>query len=472
MNRMTLLIGTGLLVAAALGAGYWWGTRTASHAPAAQDAAPTASAPPSGAPNIPGRILYYRHPMGLPDTSPVPKKDSMGMDYVPVYEGEVPQGPGFVIPADKLQRLGVRTTEAGPRRLARSVRAVGTVEVDERREAAVSPKFEGYVTRLYVATTGAPVRRGEPLLDVYSPELVSAQEEYLVARRNLDAQAGAGAELRARLERLVAASRMRLENWDIDPHDIAAIERGRSQKTVLVRSPVDGVVLEKRAVVGQRFVAGETLYKVASLDRVWLVANVFEQDLSSLAPGRPARATFAAYPGETFAGTLAFIYPTLESETRTLAVRVELPNPSQRLKPGLYGTVEIAAPAVDAAVAVPESAVLDSGTRRLVFAAYNGGRFEAREVELGARADGYVAVERGLDAGQAIVVDGNFLIDAESNLRAGAGAFGHAHGGTSKNGDGAVAPPSGGDGAAGATPTAAAGAGANTPEAHAGHSGN
>ena len=469
MNRTTLLIGVVLLVTAALGAGYWWGTRTASHAPAAQDAAPTASAAPSGAP---GRILYYRHPMGLPDTSPVPKKDSMGMDYVPVYEGEAPQGPGFVIPADKLQRLGVRTTEAGPRRLARIVRAVGTVEVDERREAAVSPKFEGYVTRLYVATTGAPVRRGEPLLEVYSPDLVSAQEEYLVARRNLDAQAGAGAELRARLERLVSASRTRLENWDIDPDDIAALERGRSQKAVLVRSPVDGVVLEKMAVVGQRFMAGEALYKVASLDRVWLVANVFEQDLSSLAPGRPARATFAAYPGETFAGTLAFVYPTLESETRTLAVRIDLPNPGQRLKPGLYGTVEIAAPAVDAAVAVPESAVLDSGTRRLVFAAYDGGRFEAREVDLGARADGYVAVERGLDAGQAIVVDGNFLIDAESNLRAGAGAFGHAHGGASKSGDGAAAPPSEAD-AAGAPPTAAAGTEANAaPAAHAGHPGN
>jgi membrane fusion protein, copper/silver efflux system len=423
MNR-AIAVPIVLVAAAALGIGYWWGDRSASRAtPAA-----AAGSGVQKASGEPGKILYYRHPMGLPDTSPVPKKDSMGMDYVPVYEGDAPVGPGFVIPSDKLQRLGVRTTEAGPRTLSRTVRAVGTVEVDERRLATVSPKFEGYVTRLYVATTGAPIRRGEPLLEVYSPDLVSAQEEYLVAQRNLTSLGDAGPEVRTRLERLVDASRVRLRNWDIDTADLAALERGRATRNVLLRSPVDGIVIEKTAVAGRRFMAGEALYQVANLDTVWLMANVFEQDLGALAPGQPAKATFAAYPGRIFEGRVAFVYPTLAAETRTLAVRVELPNRDQALKPGLYGTVEITAPPVQAKVAVPDGAILDSGTRKVVFAAYEGGRFEVKDVVLGARGDGFVAVLQGLDAGQAVVVDGNFLIDAESNLSAGAAAFGHSHG--------------------------------------------
>lgn len=407
--------------------GYWWGARgTITAASGAMDM----SAAPNKVANTGLRkILYYRHPMGLPDTSPVPKNDAMGMAYVPVYADETPAGPGFVIPGDKLQRLGVRTAIAGPRTLTRTVRAVGTVQIDERRQTAVSPKFEGYVTRLYVATTGAPVRRGQPLLEVYSPELVSAQEEYWIARQNLAAYGGAAPEIRARFERLAAAGRSRLTNWGIKPRDLVGMEKGSAQSGVVLRSPANGVVMEKLARVGQRFMAGEVLYQVAGLDRVWLVANVFEQDVAALASGRQAQATFEAYPGRTFAGRVALVYPTLESGTRTLAVRIELANPDNALKPGLYGNVEIAGPAVNAAVAVPDGAILDSGKRQLVFIAAGDGRFESREVEIGTRANGFSAVLRGVAAGESVVVDGNFMIDAESNLRAGTQALGHAHGG-------------------------------------------
>lgn len=433
MSRKAIALGL-LMVAAALGLGYWWGasrsttagspvTTQAVSAVSANDKTPTR------------KILYYRHPMGLPDTSPVPKKDSMGMAYVPVYADEAPSGPGFVIPNDKLQRLGVRTVAAASRALSRTIRAVGTVQIDERRQTAVSPKFEGYVTRLYVATTGAPVRRGEVLLEVYSPELVSAQQELLIARNNLSAYGGAAPEVHARLERLVNASRQRLKNWDIDARDLAALEKGETQQNLRLRSPVSGVVIEKLARVGQRFMPGEVLYQVASLERVWVVANVFEQDVAALATGSRARATFEAYPGRIFDGRVALVYPALETDTRTLAVRIELANPDGALKPGLYGSVEISGPTMVAPVAVPDSAVLESGTRNMVFIARGEGRFEARDVQLGVRADGYVAVSKGLVAGEPVVVDGNFLIDAESNLRAGTQALGHAHGEANERSD-------------------------------------
>ena len=426
MNRGAIIVAAASL-SAALGLGYWWGAHTAvPEARTAREATGTGDG--RVAPRGERRILYYRHPMGLPDTSPVPKKDSMGMDYVPVYSDEGPDGPGFVVPRDRLQRLGVRTTEAGPRRLVRTVHAVGTIAVDERLQATVTTRFDGYVTKLHVATTGAPVRRGQPLLEVYSPELVSAQEEYRIAQRNLRELGGTSAEVRARLERLVEATTTRLRNWDVDPDDLPALTDGKVERNVLLRSPAEGVVLDKQAVIGQRFTAGEPLYRVAGLSRVWLMAEVFEQDLGMVAPGRAAHAKFEAYPGRVFPGTVSFAYPTVDDATRTLELRIELPNPDGALKPGLYGTVEIAGTETLAPVAVPESAVLDSGTRTLVFVAHAGGRFEPREVHLGARGDGHVAVLSGLVAGEAVVVDGNFLIDAESNLRAGTQALGHVHG--------------------------------------------
>jgi len=416
------IFGVALLTGLVLAAGYWWG-----HATGDGDDAPVAENDAGGQPR---RVLYYRNPMGLDDTSPVPKKDAMGMDYVPVYEGDVAEGPRFRISLDRLQTLGVRTETAASRTMSRTLRAVGTVEASERGLYTVSPKFEGWITRLFVNTTGATVRRGQPLFAVYSPELVTAQEEYRIAAETLKQMDDASPEARASAQALVDGSLRRLRNWDIADEDLADLRAGQAASQSLpLRSRTDGVVIDMMARAGMRFMPGEPLFQIADLSTVWIVASVFEQDLGLVHPGQMAAVSLAAYPGRTFSGRVTFVYPTVEPETRTARVRIELPNGEGLLKPDLYGTVEIVAGDTVAAVAIPESAVLDSGTRRVVLIELGGGSFEPREVELGSRGDGYVEVVKGLAAGERVVVDGNFLIDAESNLKAALGSLGgHAHG--------------------------------------------
>lgn len=435
MNRkqiISIVLSTGL----ALAAGYWWGHSRATVGPelASTGADGTAVAVDGGvAAGQPRRILYYRNPMGLNDTSPVPKKDSMGMDYIPVYEGDAPDGPQIKISLNRLQTLGVRTETAASRTMSRTIRAVGTVEASERGLYTVSPKFEGWITTLFVNTTGATVTRGQPLLAVYSPELVTAQEEYRVAVQTVHSMQDASPEARANMQSLVDGAVERLRNWDIAETDLRELKAGTgSKRSLLLRSQADGVVIEMMARAGMRFMPGEPLFQIADLSSVWVVANVFEQDLSRVSTGQIAAVSLAAYPGRTFTGKVTFVYPTVEPETRTARIRIELPNEHGLLKPDLYGTVEIAAGATVAAVSIPESAVLDSGTRQIVLIELGGGAFEPREVELGSRGDGYVEVVKGLSDGERVVVNGNFLIDAESNLKAALGTLGgHAtHGGT------------------------------------------
>jgi Cu(I)/Ag(I) efflux system membrane fusion protein len=380
----------------------------------------TTEPPPAGK----GKILYYRNPMGLPDTSPTPKKDSMGMDYIPVYEGE-DDGSTVRVSLDKVQRLGVRTEPAAMRELRRTIRAVGTIQVDERKQAVVTTKFEGFIEKLHVNATGQAVKRGEPLLDFYAPELVAAQQEYLLAWRSLQDMAGASADVRSAAQQIANAALQRLRNWDISDDQVKRLQRsGTFTRTLTLRAPSDGVVLEKGAVEGMRFMPGDALYRIADLSTVWLIADVFEQDLAAVHAGEPAKLTVAAYPGTEFTGKVAFVYPTLTRETRTAKVRIEVPNPDGRLKIAMYGNVELTAPVTAAAVvAVPDSAVLNSGARQAVLVDRGEGRFEPREVKLGAHADGYTEIRSGLRAGESVVVAANFLIDAESNLRAALSAF-------------------------------------------------
>ena len=436
MNRKQI-ISIALFTGVALAAGYWWGhtTGTRGHeSPSVTSTGGTTGAAASGGTaGQPRRILYYRNPMGLNDTSPVPKKDAMGMDYIPVYDGDVPEGPQVKISLNRLQTLGVKTEAAASRSMSRTIRAVGTIEASERGLYTVSPKFEGWITTLYVNTTGATVRRGQPLLAVYSPDLVTAQEEYAVAVETLKAMRDASPEARASMQSLVDGGLQRLRNWDIADADLADLRAGKGAKRALpLRSQADGVVIEMMARAGMRFMPGEPLFQIADLSSVWVVANVFEQDLSLVRSGQTAAVSLAAYPGRTFTGKVTFVYPTVESETRTARIRIELPNEDGLLKPDLYGTVEIAAGATVAAVSIPESAVLDSGTRRVVLIERGAGAFEPREVTLGVRGDGYVEVVKGLEASERVVVNGNFLIDAESNLKAALGTLGGhaAHGGT------------------------------------------
>jgi len=424
----------GLLVLGAVGGGgYWLGGQRQAAGPQTLTAAAPAGSAAAAAPAKVRKLLYYRNPMGLPDTSPTPKKDPMGMDYIPVYEGEdedagKPGAPGQIrISTEKIQKLGVRTEAAALRALGKTVRAAGRVEPDERRVHVIAPKFEGYVERLHVNVTGQPVAKGQPLFEVYSPELVSAQREYAIAVQGVQAMAGAASEAQAGMKQLAESSLARLRNWDLSQEQVAALVRtGEARRTVTFRSPVAGVVTEKKAVQGMRFMPGEMLYQVTDLSSVWVIADVFEQDIGLVRNGSQATVKINAYPDKTFSGRITYVYPTMKAETRTVPVRVELANPGQLLKPAMFTQVEVQVGGRTPVLAVPDSAVIDSGTRQIVLVQAREGRFEPREVRLGARSDNYVEVREGVKEGEQVVVAANFLIDAESNLKAAIGGLGAA----------------------------------------------
>jgi Cu(I)/Ag(I) efflux system membrane fusion protein len=361
------------------------------------------------------------------------------MDYIPVYEDEAPQGNGSLvkISLDKVQKLGVRTEAATPRELAPMVRAVGTLQANERHLYRVTTKFEGWIETLYVNTTGETVRRGEPLMAVYSPELITAQQEYLIAWRGLRSVKDASLEIQARMRRLEESALQRLSNWDISDAELRRLRKERkSSRTLILRSPVNGVVLEKPALQGMRFMPGEMLYRIADLSSLWLLAEVYEHDLALVQRGQVANVTLTAYPGQVFSGKVTFIYPTVTPQTRTAQVRIELPNPAALLKPDMYATVDLTTTPILEGVTIPNSAVLDSGLRQVVLVARDEGLYEPREVKLGRRANGYVAVLEGVTTGENVVVYANFLIDAESNLQAALSSFGGyaSHGGAPGSG--------------------------------------
>ena len=418
-----IAVGVGAVIVAAAAGGYYFGTRQAAGPAQAPAAAGAVEAKKEK------KLLYYRNPMGLPDTSPVPKKDQMGMDYIPVYEGEEAAGSAteLKISTARLQKLGVRTQPAEERTLDRIVRAAGRVEVDERLLATIAPKFEGYVEKLHVNTTGQQVAKGQPLFEAYSPELVSAQREYVIAMRGQNALKDAGTESRSGMAQLAESSLLRLRNWDVSDEQIAALAKtGEARRSVTFSSPATGIVMEKKAVAGMRFMPGEMLYQVADLSRVWVIADVPEQDIGLVTNGRKAHVRINAYPDKWFEGTITYVYPTLKPETRTVQVRLELGNPGGILKPGMFAQVELAAASRGKVLAVPVSAVIDSGVRKVVIVQIGEGRFEPREVQVGARSEDWVEIKGGIGAGEIVVVAANFLIDAESNLRAALGGMGSA----------------------------------------------
>ena len=384
---------------------------------------------------VPPKILYYRNPMGLPDTSPTPKKDQMGMDYIPVYQGEEMTGSAQQVPSgqvslsvEKVQKLGVKTEHAGKRALDKTIRAAGRVEIDEQNIHNIAAKFEGWIDKLHVKTTGAPVRNGQALFDVYSPELVSAQREYAIALQGVAALKDSDSDIRQSMQRLADASLQRLRNWDISEQQLKELaETGTTRRNLTFNAfhtPANGVVLEKKAYEGMRFLPGEMLYQIADLSSVWVIADVYEQDISLLRTGARAKVKINAYPDMDFAGTIAYIYPTLKPETRTVSVRLSIANPQGLLKPAMYAQVEIMVGGKGLVLTVPTSAVLDSGTRQIVLVQLAEGRFEPREVSLGNRSDNYVEILHGVAEGELVVVAANFLIDAESNLKAALGGLG------------------------------------------------
>jgi Cu(I)/Ag(I) efflux system membrane fusion protein len=364
------------------------------------------------------KILYYRNPMGLLDTSPVPKKDSMGMDYIPVYDGD-DQGDGTTVRVslDKIQRSGVRTETVQTRVIVHPVRGVGTAKTDETRQTVVAMRSEGYIEDLFVSRTGEYIEKGEPLFRVYSAQIQSAQTDLLSALRSQSAStAGANA---------LEGARQRLRNLGVPEARIREIqEQGVNPRTIDWPAPASGHIVEKRIVNGQRVMPGEELYRIADHSHIWVVADVSEADMGAVGVGTRALVTFRAYPEQHFQGEVTLVYPELKSETRTGRVRLELPNPDERLKIDMYADVVFQGGRDKGPVpAVPDSAIIDSGTRQVVLIARGEGRFEPRVVKIGQRGEGYVEIINGVKAGEEIVTSATFLIDAESNLKAALRAF-------------------------------------------------
>lgn len=326
-------------------------------------------------------------------------------------------------------RIGVTYAPVTIGPLARDIRTVGQVTYDETRVTAVTPKIDGWVEQLYVNFTGQSVSMGSPLFGVYSPMLVSAQEELLLAKRLESEVADGSSEARRNANELLASARRRLAYWDVPAEEIARIERtGKVERTLTLRSPVHGVVVEKNVLAGQRIMSGDALYKVADLRTVWVEGEVYEQDLRAVRLGLPVTATFEAYPGESWHGRIAYIYPTVNPDTRTARVRVSLANPRLRLKPGMFATFRFRGAAREDVLSVPRTAVLSTGERSIVFVKRPDGMLEPHLVQVGAQTDERTEIERGLAASDTVVSSATFLVDAESNLGTLMGGMGNMPG--------------------------------------------
>jgi membrane fusion protein, copper/silver efflux system len=355
-----------------------------------------------------GKVKLYRDPMGGPDTSPVPKKDSMNMEYIPVCEGEADDSPGTVrINLDKVQRLGVRSAAVGERDLSRTVRAFATLQFDERKQYVVSPKYSGWVEKLHVNATGDAVTRGQILFEVYSPELNVLQQEWALAGRS-------------------AYASDKLRYLDYPEAELDRLRRGERPRTIAIPSPVAGTVVEKMVTEGGRFRAGETLFRIVDTSTMWVMAEVYEQDLGFVKLGDTARIAVNAWSDQPFDGKVTFIYPSVGRDSRTARLRIEVANPDGRLRADMAATVEIMAPVAGSRIAIPESALIDIGRRQVVLIERGEGRYEPRPVKTGARVPGWVQVTDGVKPGERVVTQATFLIDAESNIRAALAAFGEA----------------------------------------------
>ncbi|MFP6647002.1 MAG: efflux RND transporter periplasmic adaptor subunit [Candidatus Latescibacterota bacterium] len=365
------------------------------------------------------RIVHWRAPMDPNFIADGPGKSPMGMDLIPVYEDELSAHGTVSIDPVTAQNIGVRTALVEKRPLQRLVRALGRVEYDERRMTDINTKVAGWVERLFVDFTGQQVTEGEPLLELYSPELVIAQEEYLTVLDYLERLEGQAADddvLRGARE-LLAASLQRLRYWDVSEAQIERLRRERqATRTLTVHTPQDGVVVHKAVLDGAYINAGQHLYRIAELSRVWVTANVYEFELPWVAEGQEAEVTLSYLPGRTFRGRVTHVYPFLDGKTRTLKVRLSLDNPDRALKPGMYANVKLLA-AARHRPAVPVEAVIHSGERTIAIVALGEGRFQPREVDLGVQADGWYEILAGLREGERIVTSAQFLIDSESNLK-------------------------------------------------------
>jgi len=361
------------------------------------------------------KVLYWVDPMhpayksDKPGTAP-----DCGMDLVPVYDdgngataSNVSGYANVKVAPDRRQLIGVQTGMTEMRSLGRAVRTVGRVAVDETRLYKINTKFDGYIEKLYVNVTGQQIRKGQPLFSVYSPDLLATQQEYLLAMRAAKQSPS-----------LLEAARQRLRLWDISNAEMRELERtGTARRSITIHSPTNGFVLTKIAVEGARVTAGEPLFELANLDHVWIQADVYESELQFIRLGATATTTLSYLPGRTWKGRVTFIAPIVDPMTRTVKVRSEFDNADGALKPDMFGDVVIEQPAREVVV-VPDSAVLQTGTRSVVFVMKEDGTFQPREITVGTKSEQVYEVRSGLVAGEKVVTQANFLIDSESRLKA------------------------------------------------------
>jgi Cu(I)/Ag(I) efflux system membrane fusion protein len=382
-----------------------------------------ASAPPVGQGGAPDHSQHGGAPPAAQGMPPMP-----GMPAGPSIPGYAP----VQVDDSRRQLLGIRTVPVSRTRLQKTIRTVGLVSADETRASQVHVKFEGFIERIFVSYVGQEVRKGQPLFTIYSQDLLAAQHEYLSSKAALGRipDARVADPVREASRSLVAASRRRLDLFDVPRGVLAEIDRtGVPQRTIAINSPQRGTVVEKRAVAGLAVDPMTALYVIADLDRVWVLADVQERDMAQVKLGQEARLTVDALPGQKLAGRLAFISPTVGDATRTAKARIEFANPAGVLKPGMYATVMIDVD-LGSGIAIPEDAVIDTGERKIVFVAHDGGHFEPRAVETGISLEGLVQVLSGLSEGEQIAQTGQFLLDSESRLRAAAaGGAASAHAG-------------------------------------------
>jgi multidrug efflux pump subunit AcrA (membrane-fusion protein) len=379
------------------------------------------------------KILYWTDPMVAGYKSDKPGKSPfMDMDLVPVYEDGSTAAPApgvegystITVPPARQQAIGVQLGKAERRELTKTIRTVGVVAFDERLLHHIHTKFEGYVEKLNVDYTGKPVRKGQPLLSIYSPELLATQQEYLLAwRAREQSRNSPNPDVARGASDLYDAARQRLLLWDISEDQIRELEKsGVPRKALTLYSPVDGFVLTRNALEGARVMPSDTLFEIAGIRHVWVLADVYESEAPFVKLGQTARMTLSYLPGRTWTGAVTFIAPVLDEKTRTVKVRLEFDNPDETLKPEMFADVTLERP-LGRVVTVPDGAVLSTGTRSIVFVAKGEGRFEPRTIETGAKADGLWEVRKGLSAGDEVVTQANFLIDSESRLKAALGTM-------------------------------------------------
>lgn len=368
-------------------------------------------------------ILFYRNPMDPSITSPEPRKDEMGMDYVPVFaeeaESVAAQGAVVTIDPSVQQNMNVVTQRVQRRDIAHEIRTVGYLGYDQERMVSVTTKYPGFIEKTYVNYIGQPVQKGQPLFEIYAPELVQTEQELLAAVRYASNLSSAPEDARKRAEALLEAARQRLQYWDVSAEQIRQLEEtGEVFRTLQVAAPASGVIMKRMpGLEGMATKPGMELLHIADLSNLWLTVEVFDEQLSWLDAGSSATVTLSYFPGVTYRGRVRYIEPEVSETTRTIQLTLDVPNRDRRLRVGMFATVIFEPVAATDVITVPAESVIRTGERDVVVVAIGDGRFAPREVVLGPRGDGFIQVLEGLSDGDEVVTSAQFLIDSESNLR-------------------------------------------------------